>query len=315
MNRALPVVVLKMPLARRVRQVEAAGLAHPLVVLRRSRARRARLRRGCGRSRRQALPVDGRATARASRARAARRSRGSLRRSADAGSSTPRDTCTTPIEFSVVTNCCSPALHVALGAAEAGQDQRLLAGDRWARFSFVETCTVSRQRRSAARRVVRVRRRREEVAAERDEDLHPPVVHRLDRARRCPGRACRGGAKSNSCAERLEECRASAAPRCRRSGRPARCCGRARDRAPRPAARSAAEQREVHDLLDVGDAVLCCVSPIAQQRSSRSDSATISAASSDLARAARRSPSTISSHALRVERPRRTRRSLRCAAR
>jgi hypothetical protein len=52
---------------------------------------------------------------------------------------------------------------------------------RWLRLSFVLTCTVSSVVRSAAA-VASVSGGEDEVAAHRDEHLHPAVPHRLDRA-------------------------------------------------------------------------------------------------------------------------------------
>ena len=177
---ACPIGVVKRPFARAVGQVEAARLAHARVVLREPGH--------------DVLDVVADAVVVVDRAPASRRCcgcpsvacairptmAGSLSRCSEAGGSTPRDMWTTPVVSSTVTNCSPDACTSRLGAAEAGKDQRLLAGDQVGAIELGRDLHRQPAARDRLRRVVRVGRRGEEVAAQPDEHLHPPLVHRLD---------------------------------------------------------------------------------------------------------------------------------------
>ena len=96
----------------------------------------------------QALPIDGVFSPSVAWAMPAMMA-GSLR-SCRMPAADARDMCTTPVVSSTVTNCWPTFLHIFFGAAQAGKNQRLLAGDQMARLSLVEIWTVSLALRSAS---------------------------------------------------------------------------------------------------------------------------------------------------------------------
>src|SRR4051812_9915561 len=73
-------------------------------------------------------------------------------------------------------------LEILFSAAEARQDQRLLAGDQVRAIQLRRDLDGQPAAGERFGGVIRVRRRGEEVSAERDEDLYLPLVHSLDGA-------------------------------------------------------------------------------------------------------------------------------------
>ena len=150
---------------------------------------------------------------------------------------------------------------------------------RWARFSFVETWTVSDAAPQGGGGEFRIGRGREEVSAQREKDLGLPGMHgadgldrvvaellAADRSQTPPG-ACRGTPSS-------------AAPRCPSSDRLARCYARAPGRRLPPACRWPPRNKSRLTISwMVATALRCCVRPIAQQAMIRSDCISNAAAS------------------------------------
>ena len=106
---------------------------------------------------------------------------GSDRRDSEAGSSLPREAWTIDIESSTVIDCGAGGLHVALRAAEDGQDDRLLADQE---VRAVELgVQVHREVKIAHALVaaIGVGQRDREIAAEADQRLGLSRHHRLHR--------------------------------------------------------------------------------------------------------------------------------------
>ena len=140
-----------------------------------------------------------------------------------------------PIESSTVTNCSAAGLHVALGAAQGrAGSARARPATTCERLSFVDTCTVSRQLRSAASVTAVSGVAGDEVAAHRHEHPHLAVAHRPDRVDGVVARARAAASKPNSALERVEERRGRASRRCPSCGRPARWSARAPGTRPAP---------------------------------------------------------------------------------
>ncbi len=74
----------------------------------------------------------------------------SLSRCGEAGASRPREACTSLIESSTVTNCSPVAWTSRSLRPSVGRISAVSPPTVCDRFSFVETWTVSRQRRSAS---------------------------------------------------------------------------------------------------------------------------------------------------------------------
>src|SRR5688572_16514924 len=67
---------------------------------------------------------------------------GSLNNSFDTGFNTPFDDCTTPMEFSQLTNCSTPSMISLSLLPRQGRINASLPCTRWLRFNLVDTCTV-----------------------------------------------------------------------------------------------------------------------------------------------------------------------------
>lgn len=123
---------------------------------------------------------------------------GSDSSSGDAGALMPADRWTMLIESSTVTACVPPSLHVDLGAAKAGQDQRIAAMHEVAAVELGRH--VHGQLAVAQRRVggVGIGRGGGEVAAHREEHLALAIAHRLDRADHVQSRVRAAARKPNT---------------------------------------------------------------------------------------------------------------------
>ena len=237
-------------------------------------------------------------------------------RCGEAGGSTPCDMCTTPVVSSTVTNCGPVAWMSRSVRPEARQDQRVLAGDQMRAVELGRDLHGQPAALEGLGGVVRVGRGRQEVAAHADEDLDAAVVHRLESLRRCRGRVARRRIEVELLCPAL-----SGIPGLIFSQMPivrSPCTLLWPRTGHRPAPRPAdlpAQQREVDDLLDVGDAVLVLREahrPGADHplgRRWRSRAASRISVARDAALLDDRVPG------LGVEGRRRRRRSLRCAAR
>ena len=96
---------------------------------------------------------------------------GSLFRCGEAGSSTPFDMCTTQVVSSTVTNCGPDFCTYDFRAAQAGENQGLLARDEMAAVEFGRDLDRQAALWQGFGRVVRVGGGGQKIAAERDEDL------------------------------------------------------------------------------------------------------------------------------------------------
>ena len=106
---------------------------------------------------------------------------GSLLRCSEAGSSTPLDMWMTQVVSSTVTNCLPAASwKIVLGAAEARQNERLLAGDQVAAVEFGGDLDGEAAALEGFGGVIGVGRGDEEIATEADEDFDFAFVHGFD---------------------------------------------------------------------------------------------------------------------------------------
>ena len=137
-------------LASRIGKIETTGFAHATRCNRQTRERLARSDLEFDRSRAKLIPIDVGAVVRESLSPTAPQSAARSTDLVEAGSSEPRDICTTPIEFSVVTNCGPLACTSISVRPRHGRISACSPVIKCARFSFVETCAVNRQRRNAA---------------------------------------------------------------------------------------------------------------------------------------------------------------------
>ena len=169
---------------------------------------------------------------------------------------------TTPVVSSTVTNCSPDACTSRLGAAEAGQDQRLLAGDQVGAIELGRDLHGQPAARDRLGRCSACRASRdEEVAAQPDEDLHLALVHRLDRLDGVEAVLRRAARSRTPCPSAVEERRAHLLPDA--DGAIALHVAVPAHRAEAGAAPPdlPAQQREVHDALHVGDAVVVLGDP------------------------------------------------------
>ena len=235
-----------------------------------------------------------------------------------AGASTPCERCTHAHRVLDGDELRPGGLHVALAAAEAGQDQRLPPVTRWARLSLVDT--LHGQRAAA-----RARARSRAVSGVADRKLPPsanehprtsPRCHRLDRVDGVEA-VLRAAARSRTPSPGASR---------KRGRRPvvdahraialhvAVPAHRAQARARPPDV--AAQQQQVDDLLDVGDRVRVLGEahrpagddPLACRRAA-------AASRAHRRRGRRRSPRRASSHGVGRQRVGATPRSPRCARR
>ena len=127
---------------------------------------------------------------------------------------------------------------------------------RWLRLSFVLTCTVSSQLRSASNVSCGVGRGEHEVAAHADEDLHVAAVHAPRSCRTVSSPCSRGGSMPQTSASRSRNCAVGRwlTPQVRLPWTFE--CPRIGDGPAPVAADVAAQQQQVDDLADRVDAVL-----------------------------------------------------------